>query len=468
MTTIDKTPGSADRMEDPEDPGSILWWDDYAKADRHPVADYLFESGEPANPIGELSVDVREYLSPEHHAREVAGLWTKAWQIACRANDIPTAGDYIEYEIVGYSILIVRDAAGAVRAFHNACRHRATAVATGTGNAACFVCPFHGWTYGLDGSLDKLPAAWDFPHVDQATHGLRPVQADVFDGWVFVNLDPTAPPLLDFLGERVAGHLLRNPTERMWKAFHIGKVVHSNWKIVSEAFMETYHVSRTHPTSLPFAGDFRSRYDIFGLHLRLAAPIGVPMVGGQYTEQEILDAAIGYLAALRGIEEELEYPELPAGLTARQFLADGARQQLGALGIDLSGCSDTEIVDVIVYALFPNVHITPNPISGSLLRVRPNGNDPASCIMESMVLRPVAAGQEMPKDAPLQLIGPDQRFSDFPELGANGFIIEQDESNCALIQKGLPGLERMVFGQKQESNIVAFHRNLDAFIQAHA
>ena len=449
----------------------IKWWDDYAKEDRYKVSDYLFDSGEPTPPIGEYEVDVSDFTSREQHEREVAGLWTKVWQAACRANEIPEVGDFLEYEIVGYSILVVRDTPTTVKAFHNACRHRATAVASGCGTASCFVCPFHGWTYGLDGSLQSLPAEWDFPHVDQSTHGLKPVLAEVFNGWVYINLDTTAAPLREFLGETITRHLLVNPTERMQMVSHVGIVVRSNWKVITEAFMETYHVTVTHPTGNAFSGDVQARYDAFGLHQRFCSLIGVPggIVGEQFTEQEVLEEAIAFQRSLRGMPDDGNYPELPEGVTARQFLADQMRALWGAQGYDVSNVSDAEMADVIEYTIFPNLNLVVHPISQSALRFRPNGDDHTTSIAEFMRFRLIPEGQDMPKDAPLLMLGPDDKLADHEEqMGGTGFIADQDVSNCARVQKGLRSLDKLVLAQKQERNIVAFHRNLAAFIAEHA
>lgn len=449
----------------------IKWWDDYAREDRYKVSDYLFDTGEPSVALGDYVVDAAEFTSREHHQREVDGLWAKVWQAACRANDIPEVGDYLEYEIVGYSILVVRDTPTTVKAFHNACRHRATAVATGCGKAACFVCPFHGWTYGLDGSLQALPASWDFPHVDRATHGLKAVQAEVFNGWVYVNLDLSAPPLREFLGETITRHLLVNPTDRMQKVSHVGMVIQSNWKVIAEAFMETYHVTVTHPTGNAFSGDVQARYDTYGLHQRLCSLIGVPggIVGDHFTEQEVLEEAIAFQRSLRGMPDDGNYPRLPEGITAREFLADQMRALWGAQGFDVSKVSDTEIADVIEYTIFPNLNLVVHPVSQSALRFRPNGDDHTTSIVEFMRFRLVPEGQPLPKDVPVLMLGPDEKLADHEaEMGGTGFIADQDVSNCARVQKGLRSLDKLVLAQKQERNIVAFHRNLAAFIAEHA
>src|SRR5208283_4373226 len=114
------------------------------------------------------------------------------------------------------------------------------------------------------------------------------------DGWVFVNLDPAAGPLETYLGPVLPRHFARYRLGERWKRVHLGTVVRSNWKIVAEAFMETYHLPATHPTLRTTAADVQTRYDLFGLHSRLLEPVAVPCVqpGQPVAETEIVDAML--------------------------------------------------------------------------------------------------------------------------------------------------------------------------------
>src|SRR5207302_291663 len=118
-----------------------------------------------------------------------------------------------------------------------------------------------------------------------------------------------------------------------WKAYHFGMIVPSNWKIIAEAFFETYHVSVTHPTIVSWGSDLQCEYDIFGLHARLKAPAmtSAVSVAGRYTEQQILEEALGIGSARTGESfDESSVPVLPEGITARQAMAEMVRSQLGA------------------------------------------------------------------------------------------------------------------------------------------
>ena len=104
-----------------------------------------------------MRVPTARYCSPDHHVRERERLWMRAWQIAGRVDDLPSAGDWKTHDIFDQSFLLVRGKDDRVRAFVNACRHRGNALCQGVGNSNRFICPYHLWSYGLDGRLLAIP-----------------------------------------------------------------------------------------------------------------------------------------------------------------------------------------------------------------------------------------------------------------------------------------------------------------------
>lgn len=436
--------------------------------DVNPAPDWLLDH-QPAH-VTAYELDTERYWSPEFLQREAKDLWSKVWQVACRENDIPNVGDYIEYQIMNKSVLIVRTAASTIQAFHNACRHRGTALATGTGSTECFTCPFHGWTYDLDGALTKISFEWDFEHVDKKDLGLRPVQADTFDGWVYINLDTQAPPLSDHLGDTIMRQLEANPDAPMHKVWHFERVMPCNWKILQEAFMEAYHVAVTHPHLSAYVGDAQCQYDSYGVHARMLNPMMVPSasLGGEYTEQEIVDEALALIMDLRatggsGIQ-------VPEGVTARHMMSEMTRQQWQAAGVDLSKFSDAELIDTPLYSIFPNFMPFRGPAGHVCYRFRPNGDDPNTSLFEVMHFLPVPNGQAMPRDAQCQTVPPGKRFSDHEAsaetMGAAGRVLDQDLANLERVQRGIRGLDSVVFGRRQEANIINFERSLDNWLGA--
>ena len=134
------------------------------------------------------------YFDPEFHRREVEQVWGRTWQMACREEQIPQVGDSIVYEIADWSLIVVRTASDEIRAFHNSCLHRGTQLRTRPGRVTGFRCPYHGFTWNLDGTLREIPCAWDFPQVDQAIFCLPQAQVGTWGGFVFVNVDDQAAP----------------------------------------------------------------------------------------------------------------------------------------------------------------------------------------------------------------------------------------------------------------------------------
>lgn len=464
-STRDETTGPVpgDRSE------SIPRWSDYARQDRREVSPYLFERGE-RRFEGE-GLDAVRYTSQAIHDLEVKHIWLKVWQVACRVNDVPNPGDFVEYSIAGRSVIVVRDADGAIGAFHNSCQHRGTRLADGCGTTSCFVCPYHGWIYGLDGAIEKIPARWDFGSFCESELRLRSVRAETFDGWVFINFDPDASPLEDHLGPTVARHLLVQPSAGHWKSAHYGKVVRSNWKVIAEAFFETYHAARTHPETNAFGPDVQTEYDVFGEHNRMRIPMLVSSLeaGGSYTEEEIFEEAISFMVdpslAGDGPATDDGGITLPEGVTARQMMADLVRMMWTINGVDLDDVSDAELLDVIQYFVFPNLSTDRNPSGHWSFRYRPNGNDPTSSIFEFFKLVPLNPQAPKPRDTPLQMIPEDQPFADCEDLGRPGYIVDQDVANATRIQKGLSGLEQSHLGREQEYSVLAFNGAIDSRIE---
>ena len=448
---------------------SIKGWYDYLEEDSRPIPAYLQERGAIDPDELKFRIDAREFISADVHKRETERLWERVWQTACRENEIPDVGDYFEYEICGNSIIVVRENTSSIRAFRNACRHRGTALIAGSGNARAFACPFHGWLYGLDGALRKIPAAWNFDHVDPACHGLLPVRAEAFDGWIFVNLDPAAPPLREHLGETVMRHLSMNPQKRMQKAMHFGVVVPCNWKLLVGNFIESYHLTATHPGLASFTGDIQGVYEFFGQHHRFAGPMGASaLIGGaEYSPDEILSDLLsfsggGYGSASGSDERDATDIADDDPASVRRIAASRVRKALGARGIDLDTATDAELIDLLAYFIFPNLDWFICPAGRINFRVRPHGDDPGQCLFEIMAFTPIPESSEMPRDVPMTMIRRDETFADHAaHLGPAAAVIDEDIMVVTAAQKGLrSGLPDIVLGSVVEAAIANFHRHV--------
>jgi hypothetical protein len=242
----------------------------------------------------------------------------------------------------------------------------------------------------------------------------------------------------------------------------VGKVIQCNWKIAQEAFMESYHVIATHPQILEYCADANSRYDILSANVnRNLTAFGAPSphLGATVTNEETLRG----LLALHHRSTDTEPPGAPRAV-AGGMIRDSFAKTYGG---DWSDACDAELLDAIVYNVFPNFSpwggFTPNIV----YRWRPNGMDVNSCLMEVMILKPIKAGAPRPKPVSMRLLGSDERWTDVQELPILGGVIEQDMSNMPYVQDGLraSGSGKVHLAHYQESRIRHFHLRFDEFLR---
>jgi len=171
----------------------------------------------------------------------------RTWQVVARADQLQRPGQFVTAELAGEPIVVVRDGNNQLRAFYNVCRHNAAAVVTeDEGTASIFRCPYHGWSYGLDGSLKGAPEFEGVCSFDRSRNGLVPVRAESWERFVFVNLDPQATLLADFLGglgQRVAPLNLASVHFFERRSYSLN----CNWKVFVDNYLDGgYHVPHLH------------------------------------------------------------------------------------------------------------------------------------------------------------------------------------------------------------------------------
>ncbi len=185
------------------------------------------------------------YTSPELLALERERIFRRQWLCVGLAASIPATGDYLCDEIAGQPVVVMRQAGGTVSAFANVCRHRMMTLLTGQGNCRRIVCPYHAWTYATDGRLIGAP------HMDRSTAfargevSLASVRCEVWHGWIYLTLDPDLPPVAESLARLeplvepygVEHYVPIDRKEHVWR---------TNWKQLTENFMEGYHLPVTH------------------------------------------------------------------------------------------------------------------------------------------------------------------------------------------------------------------------------
>lgn len=437
---------------------------DVLARDSHPAPDVLrFEA--PAQGLGSEDVAVDRYFDPAWHAREMDQVWRKVWQMACRVEELQKTGDHVVYEIGDESVIVTRTASGEIRAYVNACLHRGVLLRTEGGCVDRFKCPFHGFTWDLDGKLCHVPSPWDFAHVDREGFNLPEVKVGLWGGFVFVNFDPNCEPLESYL-EVLPEHFKAFRLEDRYKAAHICKVLPCNWKLALEAFIESFHIPVAHPQTTSYVAWDTTQYDVFpgSRHVnRMITLEGFPSTSvGDVEPQETIrqmqrDVAFHATSQIEPGERQF----------VRDQFADAARDKLSrSARRDLSDQSNAEVVDAIQYYLFPNLVPWAGHGAPICYRFRPYRNDPERSIMEIMLLFSKAEDGAHPRPAAPHWLEEHEGWSDAPQLGSAGFVADQDTENLRRIQRGLRATHKpgVTLANYQESRIRHFHHTLDQYM----
>ncbi|BBY37978.1 hypothetical protein MMAN_21120 [Mycobacterium mantenii] len=341
-----------------------------------------------------MRIGTDRYTSREIQQREREAIWMRVWQVAGRVDELPTAGDWKVYQIFDQSYVIVHGKDGQFRGFVNACRHRGNMLCQGTGNAKRgFLCPYHLWSYDLDGKLRGLLHEEFAGEVNKDENSLLQVPVDMFAGFIFINPDPNAAPLDEFIGTEVADLLAPYHLERMVTVMNILEPLDCNWKVVMDAFEEGYHIDGIHPQLLRVIviDPATMRYRFFTDHCVAVAPFDVP---GATPEQqvegimELPETFPGTVAVLPRFEELVNSYrtshgslDFPGGVTARTLLQQATRDTLTGMGLDVSGLTDDQMSDNQAWVLFPNFMMTIRAGECHVIMAVPHPDgDPNRCI----------------------------------------------------------------------------------------
>ncbi|MGE3691991.1 MAG: Rieske 2Fe-2S domain-containing protein, partial [Novosphingobium sp.] len=356
------------------------------------------------------------YLDRRYHELEKEHLWRKVWQFACRQDDIPEVGDYYLYEVADIQYLIVKTGEGEYKALQNACLHRGRQLRDCHGKRAHeFRCPFHGWTWNIDGSIKHLVSEWDFPGVREDVAQLPQAKLALWGGFVFINPDPDAISLEEYMGPEMLAHYAKQKLENRYIQASVVKVIRANWKAVQEAFLEGWHSLATHPQLLIGGGDVADvRFDIFGNWARM----GHMGTAGSSPHRGIIQSEE---AALESFHQTAD------------FMREYARTLIGD---EVEQLSDAELNEQSFSNLFPNF----SPWGGFAricYRFRPNGDNHEEALMHVTMLAPWPEGKPKPPPHPQRFLGPDDHWTDAPELGDLAKIFEQDSGNIPQVYKGM-------------------------------
>lgn len=222
----------------------------------------------------------RFYTDPEIYAREVEDIFRREWLVVGRADQADRPGDYFTLDLLGEPLVVACDQAGVLRVLSRVCRHRWMPVVEGSGNRRSFQCPYHLWTYGLDGRLLGAPEMQQAEGFDKAQCRLPELRSEVWEGWIFANFDPEAAPLAPRL----------EPLRRLLEPYGLAAMRSTpplvyespwNWKIMVDNFIESYHHAGVHADTLqplvPAAGTWAEDGDGPYIVLHNPAKDGQPL-----------------------------------------------------------------------------------------------------------------------------------------------------------------------------------------------
>jgi phenylpropionate dioxygenase-like ring-hydroxylating dioxygenase large terminal subunit len=411
-----------------------------------------------------VHVPRERYFDRGFYELEKDKLWPHVWQMACRLEEIPSPGSFVEYEICGVSLLIVRQADGSLKAFENACRHRATQLGVGAGRftGGQIVCPFHGWRWDLDGTnsfvLNEEVFTPECLRPDDLR--LRECLVDTWGGCGWINMDRNAGPLREALAPAAGvldGLAVDNMRVKYWKEV----ILNANWKIALEAFFEGYHVPQTHPQLWQVGAEATMP----AVYNTWDSGHGQFTGGTEFAEMKA-DTFIDMMRLLwegqdaMTLEREVRLFEglrnkVPAGESFPVAAVNAVYDYAQGAGIPMPPIENTGTWGGGVF-LFPNIMFLPMWANSLGYRSRPYNNDPEWCRFEVWSLETYPTGDE-PQETPV--VG---RY-DREDAEHWGLIPRQDFSNIERQQRGLhtPSFEGARLAPYWESLITNMHEELD-------
>jgi phenylpropionate dioxygenase-like ring-hydroxylating dioxygenase large terminal subunit len=279
-------------------------------------------------------------------------------------------------------------------------------------------------------------------------------------------MDDAAPPLEGYL-EVLPDHFARWRFEDWYVATHTRKLLHCNWKVAMEGFMEAYHTPVVHPEMCEVVGDWNMQHDIFGDHVsRDLCPMGVssPSLDQPLSEAELLARS----RPGDPTTSATDHLELTDGKTARSIMAAETRRRfLDDYGLDLSEQSDAEVIDSLKYNVFPNLMFSAGAAIHQLSIFRPLGLDPDRCTIDRLTFLPVPADGERPPPADIFVVEEDESWGQAPGISEfNGHVLDQDTSIMRLQQEGMHASAKgaQTLSSYQESRIRWLHETLEKYL----
>ncbi|MDB6061019.1 MAG: (2Fe-2S)-binding protein [Verrucomicrobiaceae bacterium] len=430
-------------------------------------------------------VPQEDNISADVAALEKQNLWPRAWQVACREEEILQVGNYVTYDILDQSIIVMRSQAGTIKAFHNVCLHRGRQLTSGCGSVTKLHCGFHGWQWDLSGDLLRVQDRDDWAgcaDMADADLHLSEVNVATWGGFVFINMAADAEPFEQFIAP-VKRALDPMKFDEMRFGWYKTMIINTNWKTALESFMESYHVAMIHPQYLPLVDEANKSFaeGQHGKHIYLLErPMGAPSRRtGKPVPEDLREGIAGVLDIFKEWVGDAEgkgqvtvrsanaaqrvLSEIPAGKTAMEvtmgaigFMMEAAAKE----GVQWPILTMEQAMDAGVdWNVFPNLVLV-FAFDGCLVfRSRPNGGNPESCIFDMWsILR--LAPHEVPKLEREFYADWKQHIDKIPKL------LVQDLRNMEGVQRGLHslGLKGLRTNPVQEVQISHFHEVLHEYL----
>ena len=424
------------------------------------------------------------YTSREFLEKEWEGMWTKVWLLLGREAQLPNPGDWQMEPVGPEEILMVRQKDGGVKAFYNVCQHRGNPLVDDARGhiRSRFVCKYHSWAFLPDGTLNFAPDSGDFSQGNPCEHiRLQEVSCETFAGFVWVNMDPDAKPLKDYLGPiwdeweaREVHTWRRTMANTMW--------LPCNWKVVLDNFNESYHVPTVHMGATTktdrkaIRGNINTYYKETRFDLSDEGHNRMVMKGGYGAGQTDKEGNI--LEPLAGL---LQYWDLdPAEYKGRpEDTREAIQQAKRELGPDrgythYAKVPDEQLTDAFHYTLFPNFAVSLWSDGFHFLRARPHPDDPAQCLFDNWWYSSPASLDSPSLNRSISEgigeVNPDTGEVDVTMLSypedSIGPAIEEDVAVFVTQQRGFRSRGfKGVYLADQEKRIRRYHELIDDYIE---
>ena len=421
----------------------------------------------PLPSLGEQRISKDRFSSGDFMAREWTHLWRKVWNVGPRAEELRQPGDFVIHTLGKESFLFSMADDKQIHGFYNVCQHRGNQLVSDRlcGSEKFFKCPFHAWSYNLDGSLKGIPGAENFPQfregIPKDKLGLEPIEIDFWGGFIWFRLESDNTSLLSFLGD-IPEHLAPYRIEDMRLLEYKTFLWDSNWKVACDAFNESYHFRGLHPQMLKWA-DEKARIELLGDHSRMINKYGTtsaPFTGGEEIYPELREWML-----YNGMNPD-DYEGAPEDVWKAKTAFTRNIQDQDDITAPYADMTDEQLTDVYHYFIFPGfaMNVFPEGING--FRYRPHESDPEKMYYDLIMLAHYPKGAEIPCERKFfeEKVQYDE-IADTPMSYIITDVLQQDADNVSINQKGLKsdGFRGMYLGD-QELRLRHFHNCLDRYL----